>query len=225
MHGLQSQLSYTPLWLLALAQTFALFTDTHKYRQKWKSAKRFHSFHVHVYENATSSSRPPRLKRPQAGANASRERPRRARAKSKAVDTVFWWLACVESGLRQRDSATGGYGQDTTHVDTSARRRWRVERKWNREDAWPINKLKYLRFCREEESKMPLTLTATSWRSRQPVWESQSSESESGFVSLCLWVSIRIPIIATLVSGLSLWSRLCLCRSVCSCVTHSQLSI
>lgn len=74
----------------------------------------------------------------------------------------------------------------------------------NREDAWPINKLKYLRFCREEESKMPLTLTATSWRSRQPVWESQSSESESGFVCLCLWVSIRIPIIATLVSGLSL---------------------
>lgn len=29
MHGLQSQLSYTPLWLLARAQTFALFTDTY----------------------------------------------------------------------------------------------------------------------------------------------------------------------------------------------------
>lgn len=47
---------------------------------------------------------------------------RRARAKSKAVDTDFSGLRASSPG----SDSDWGYGQDTTHVDTSARR-WRVE--------------------------------------------------------------------------------------------------
>lgn len=47
---------------------------------------------------------------------------RRARTKSKAVDTDFSGLRASSPG----SDSDWGYGQDTTHVDTSARR-WRVE--------------------------------------------------------------------------------------------------
>lgn len=140
MHGLQSQLSYTPLWLLALAQTFALFTDTHThthvYKQIWKSAKRFHSFHFHVYENATSSSRPPRLQRPQAGANASRETKKGPRQVKGRWHRFL--VACVRrvraqtAGQRDCECDWGLWSRhDTCRYicqTTMAGRKWRIEK-------------------------------------------------------------------------------------------------
>lgn len=126
MHGLQSQLSYTPLWLLARAQTFALFTDTYNLHTQTneKVQNVFTHFifmfmkmrHRHAHPVYSAHRRAPMH------LTTTGTETRRARTKSKAVDTDF-------SGWRASSPGSGsdwGYGQDTTHVDTSARR-WRVE--------------------------------------------------------------------------------------------------
>lgn len=128
MHGLQSQLSYTPLWLLALAQTFALFTDTYNLQTQTneKVQNVFTHFifmfmkmrHRHAHPVYSAHRRAPM----HSTTTTTGTETRRARAKSKAVDTDFSGLRASSPG----SDSDWGYGQDTTHVDTSARR-WRVE--------------------------------------------------------------------------------------------------
>lgn len=126
MHGLQSQLSYTPLWLLARAQTFALFTDTYNLHTQTneKVQNVFTHFifmfmkmrHRHAHPVYSAHRRAPMHSK------TTGKETRRARTKSKAVDTDFSGLRASSPG----SDSDWGYGQDTTHVDTSARR-WRVE--------------------------------------------------------------------------------------------------
>lgn len=126
MHGLQSQLTYTPLWLLARAQTFALFTDTYNLHTQTneKVQNVFTHFifmfmkmrHRHAHPVYSAHRRAPMH------STTTGTETRRARTKSKAVDTDFSGLRASSPG----SDSDWGYGQDTTHVDTSARR-WRVE--------------------------------------------------------------------------------------------------